>query len=121
MVQCVGSVITYLRRYSLAAFVGMTQVDHDGSYTEHTPAPRQETPPPRPSLPPRPPQESRPDGITQEQATKVWSLAKALWPEAPKDGVVEWLVANNYPSRSAELSGEQAAQVIRALEGAVQL
>jgi hypothetical protein len=121
MVQCVGSVITYLRRYSLAACLGVTQVDADGSYAEHAPPARQEPAPARPSLPPRTPQNERQDGITQDQATQVWSLAKVLWPDAPKDGVVQWLVDNKYPSRSAELTTEQAAQVILALEGAVNL
>lgn len=118
MVQCIGSVITYLRRYSLAACIGVTQVDQDGSYSEHAPQARQPAPESRPSLPPRPEQR---DGISGEQATRVWALAKALWPAAPRDGVVEWLRTNGYPDKSAELSTEQADQVIRALEGAVEL
>ena len=36
--QGVGSAITYLRRYSLAALAGITQEDDDGNAASHTPA-----------------------------------------------------------------------------------
>jgi hypothetical protein len=121
MVQCQASTNTYLRRLVLSSAFGIGQVDDDGAYPETAPQARQEPAPVRPSLPPRPPQESRPDGITQEQATKVWGMAKVLWPESPKDGVVGWLVAHGYPNKSTELTSEQAVQVIRMLDAEIQL
>ena len=36
--QCVGSVVTYARRYALAALIGITQEDDDGSSAAEAPA-----------------------------------------------------------------------------------
>lgn len=119
MVQCVGSVITYLRRYSLAACLGVTQVDADGSYAEHAPQARQEPAPVRPSLPPRPPQNQNQDVISADQAARIWAVAKRLWPAAPKDGVQNWLKLNGFPGKSTDLTCEQADKAAIMLEEVV--
>jgi hypothetical protein len=121
MVQCVGSVITYLRRYSLAACLGVTQVDADGSYAEHAPAARQEPAPTRPSLPPRPEPVANPNAISKDQASRIWEVAKRLWPAAPKDGVQNWLRLNGFPSVSSDLTAVQADKVCIMLEEAVSM
>lgn len=48
--QSVGSAITYLRRYSLAAFAGVAQEDDDGHAAVQQPTRTQQQPPPQPPV-----------------------------------------------------------------------
>jgi hypothetical protein len=113
-VQACGSVITYLRRYSLAALVGLTQVDDDGSYEPPTPVsrPTAERPAPSVTVPVERPATGQPAPIATEQAAAIWHAAKHLWPDDPRMGIVSWLEANGFPVRSSDLSSSQAGAVI---------
>lgn len=66
--QSMGSAITYLRRYALAAVVGVVTEDDDGNAASQSkPAPKkQQAPPPPPDF------TKKPEALTKPEETPVW-------------------------------------------------
>lgn len=73
--QGVGSAITYARRYSLMAMLGLAPEDDDGGAASQ-PAPRQPQPrPARPAAAPAPDQNTQTTAVTDPQIKKLQVLA----------------------------------------------
>lgn len=79
--QAIGSCITYLRRYSLQAIVGIAPEDDDGneaSGKDGKPETKQHLPTPPPKTQPRP---IGPEKLSDAQRGKLWAMLKQ------KDGI----------------------------------
>lgn len=103
--QGIGSCITYLRRYALCAFVGISPEDDDGEGAADSqpakPAPRGDPPPPPPNKIPNPPHR----GPTEPQLKRLYVLV-AKSPLTPED--VQAIAKKEFGvNSSSELSREQ--------------
>jgi hypothetical protein len=75
--QGVGSAITYLRRYSLASMLGISQEDDDGNLASQEPrAAKREPAPSKPADP-------SPTGVHPTLWTELWADLQALKPHLP--------------------------------------
>jgi hypothetical protein len=107
--QEIGSVITYARRYSLAAILGIAQVDDDAAAA----------PPPerhRDAEPPPPPPAG--DGVSgsEKQRAMIWALANKLWPDDAKGQLEALCTRRGWPASSKELSKQQCSALIEHLQ-----
>jgi hypothetical protein len=122
--QAVGSVITYLRRYCLAAMVGLTQVDDDASpHQTHVAGPR--TPVVAGVLPlvaPEPKAEQTASrGLSRRTQEMIWNDATNVWPKREAPAKIKVLLESlGLPTRSVDLTEEQGQILIEAIavEGA---
>jgi len=73
--QAIGSVITYLRRYSLAALVGVAPEDDDGNAATHPNQPSQPVSPRPAPAAQKAPRSDRSDRIKALMGDKGWSMA----------------------------------------------
>lgn len=125
-----GSAITYIRRYSLTALLGLcADEDDDGSAAhghQSTQAPRSGNQAPKPSTPPPAQPASKGDQATQAQQKALFGLGKALG-LAGKDDLLKalngWL-AREIPDRAAisstsELTKAEASRIIESMKAKV--
>jgi len=82
--QGLGSAITYARRYSLSAILGIVADDDDDANIATKPESKQE---PKAKSPETPSKSASEDSITEPQTKKIYALAKAkgFSPEEAKD------------------------------------
>jgi len=101
--QGIGSALTYGRRYSLAAIVGICQADDDGEEASETTgtkrASRQSSPKPA-TIPPSPKAENGKKDI--DPMTRYWQEVKAAGLTREK-GVEILATAENNPSRAVDI------------------
>lgn len=99
-----GSELTYARRYTLEALVGVAATDDDDADTaQRTPTP---TAAPSPSPSPAPPRKA----ATREQIAFLAALSK-VWPAGAAHGrhLAAWLAAQGRPRPTAMTEPERAA------------
>jgi len=89
--QSVGSVITYARRYALAACRGVAQTDDDGAVQE--PA-------------------KKADSATEAQLKKLWSCARGYWGDDAKEKLAQMLERRGLPTSTRELTRDRASDII---------
>jgi hypothetical protein len=121
--QGIGSCITYLRRYALCSFVGVSPEDDDGnSAGGGKPAPRQQpsrqasTPPHRPKASPPPPAKDAPQppkqGPSEPQLKRLFALlGKSAWGEED----LKKVITNLGLQSSRELSQKQYKEICDAI------
>jgi hypothetical protein len=121
--QGLGSAITYMRRYALAAVTGIAQADDDGN--EATRYPAQRTPSPQAPMPqapaPQPSSQSRADPgkpVTENQLKRMHAIANSKGWSTEQ---VKRLMASRFNVMvSRELTMNQYDQLIDALEAGPQ-
>jgi hypothetical protein len=132
-IQATGSITTYLRRYSLAAICGITQIDNDGAMEEE---PRRtfEKAPQRRSLPVQaatpgteaPKIETTairqpvPSMMTPETKARLFGSAKAVFGSGAAESLKKIATSIGVPSNSNDLTEAQARQLLIELEKAAQ-
>jgi hypothetical protein len=112
--QSIGSVLTYLRRYTLSAMVGIAPEDDDGEAAQpNRPQPHQSNKQSQPTAQgPKPAATIKPDEAA-ELRKHLGDLIKreGFDPEAIK----AWCVNRGYPDSSAKLNAEQLTELIEYL------
>jgi hypothetical protein len=104
--QQVGSVISYLKRYTAGAAVGLaTEEDVDSVVGKTAKA----TPKPKPKGPAM---------ASRDQAKKMFAMAGELWPEDTAKALKSFLKSGGFPESSRELTMDQASKIIGQLESA---
>lgn len=112
--QSIGSVLTYLRRYTLAAMVGIAPEDDDGEAAQPNRPQAQQASKQQPAKQPTA-QGPKPEGTVKPDEAdalrkQVTELIKreGFAPEAIK----AWCVNRGYPDASAKLNAEQLTELI---------
>ncbi len=107
--QGVGSALTYLRRYGLAALIGIVaDEDDDGNAASQ---PRQSSTPATYSAPANG-NSSTPGKITEKQMKMLF----AIWKNSEYEGDLRTWVQTNYKCKVDELTVKQASEAIEALQ-----
>jgi hypothetical protein len=123
-IQQVGSIITYLRRYSLAALVGLTQVDDDGSNqssysrthedaaamavcSKAATAQREIV---------KTENKAIVGALTRDTQARIWEAGVKLWGKAEAPAKIAALLGSlGLPQRSADLTEKQGRTLLDAL------
>ena len=117
--QAVGSVISYLRRYCLAAMVGLTQVDDDASL-HSTPVAGPRTPAIKTTATqvaaePKAEQTAS-QGLSRRTQEMIWNDATNVWPKSEAPAKIKSLLESlGLPTRSVDLTEEQGQILIKAI------
>jgi len=118
--QAVGTVISYLRRYCLAAMVGLTQVDNDAS-SHQTPVDGHKTPvikttATKVATEPKA-EQSGSQGLSRVTQEMIWNDATKVWPKSEAPAKIKSLLESlGLPLRSADLTEEQGQALLKAIE-----
>lgn len=109
-IQAMGSITTYLRRYSLAAICGITQVDDDGAMEKEPPhrETRVQTTQKPPSVPVVPVQPPAPAQTTPAPAAPIVEP-----PAAPEDGPLSEGTMRTILSSAEALFGKDARATLK--------
>lgn len=108
--QSIGSVITYLRRYSLMAVVGIAPEDDDGNAGQghQTPASKPSAPPPRSNVPTTP--------AFDRAGTVAAITAEMSRTGIGKDELVAWTKLKDFPPTTASMTKEQLEYTLEYLK-----
>jgi hypothetical protein len=108
--QGVGSALTYLRRYGLAALIGIVaDEDDDGNAASQ---PRQSSTPASYQQPAANGHSSAPNKITDKQRAMLF----AIWKKNEFEGTLEAWIETNYKVHVSELTTKQASEAIETLQ-----
>ncbi|MNK58678.1 ERF superfamily protein [compost metagenome] len=122
--QSIGSVITYLRRYSLMAMVGIAPEDDDGEAGHGRETQPQKTQPtqqaPKQNAKAQQPTAQGPKPNGTVKADETAELLKHLGEIIKRDGhdpeaIKAWCLNRGYPDASANLNAEQLTELIEYL------
>ncbi len=110
--QSIGSVITYLRRYSLSAMVGIAPEDDDGESAQPSK--------PQANQPPKATQQGNKPPASVVKPDEAAELRKHLTGLIEREGfdpkaIKAWCVNREYPDSSAKLNAEQLTELIEYL------
>jgi len=109
--QGIGSAITYARRYTLMAMLGVAAEDDDGeAASDNTPKSQQAK-----SQPPKEQKEFNPQTISQAQITKIFAAAKEKHLSDTK--IHDYLMRKYGVESTKDLTKSQASELIEKIEG----
>lgn len=120
--QCVGMVLSYLRRYAICAILGVAQEDNDAAKDRDNDQPRGEPPSAREEeRPPRhePPPTADVSG-SEKQRSLLWSLARKLWGEDAELQLRDACKRHDLPESTREMTRQQMSSLIMHLQKIVE-
>jgi ERF superfamily protein len=105
--QSVGSALTYLRRYTLAAMVGIVADEDDDGNSASAPGRQQST---------SAPTQANGNGHTGKASEKQVKMLFAIWKSSGYDGILQDWIKESYGCKVDDLTMRQASEAIEALQ-----
>lgn len=115
--QSIGSAITYLRRYSIMAILGIAPEDDDGEAAQGRPAASQPaTKPIGPTAKPAKPETADDPEAKEVQRLMVATSAEISRSNCPKELFVDWAKSKGYPVDRAKMNATQLQDALTYLQ-----
>jgi hypothetical protein len=114
-VQAVGATITYLRRYSITALLGISGDEDTDAATDKGKAPKSQqksSQRPKTASP-----EKAGGGASEKQGKMIYAIGKKLFPNDTREQLTRIAGELGIPSSSKEMSKKQASAMIEHLTG----